>query len=267
MTYKDIELSYEGNVATLALNRPSVLNALSRVMVAEMRDAIATVRRSEARALLLTGRGRAFCSGADLAGDTFVSGAKSAGFGDSVATALDESYNPLLRDLYALEIPLVSAVNGVTAGGGVGLALVADICIAARSASFVVGFGPRLGIVPDAGGSWLLARLLGRARALGMAMLGDRVSAEEAASWGLIWRAVDDAALAAEAGGVASRLANGPTRAFPSIRRVMDAAIDNTFSAHLDVERDRQRVLCDSADTAEGVAAFLEKRKPVFNGR
>ncbi len=267
MSYETIDLEYEGAVATLSLNRPASLNALTPGMVAEIRDALASVRRSEARALILTGRGRAFCSGADLSGGTFASGSQGGGYGASVASALEENFNPLIRDLYSLDIPTVSAVNGVVAGGGVGLALVADICIAARSASFVQVFGPRLGIVPDAGSSWLMARLLGRARALGLSMLGDRLGAEDAVAWGLIWRVVDDDVLTQEAMALASKLADGPTRAFPSIRRITDLAIDNSLTSHLDLERDYQRVLCDSADTVEGVAAFKEKRVPVFTGR
>lgn len=265
--YYCIDLVVEDAVARLTLNRPTVLNALSPAMVEELRDAVSGLARSGAKALLLTGRGRAFCAGADLNGDTFASGANGGGFGDSVATALEKLFNPLMRDLYALDIPILSAVNGVAAGGGVGLALVADICVAARSSSFVQVFGPRLGIVPDAGSSWLMPHLLGRARALGAAMLGEPISATDAADWGLIWRAVDDHVLERESLGIAMRLAKGPTRAFPSIRRITDAAMKNSLDAHLDIERDYQRILGDTADTREGVAAFREKRVPVFTGQ
>jgi len=265
MSYETIEFTVLDGVAVLALNRPAVLNALSPAMVGEMRIALAALPDSGARALLLTGRGKGFCAGADLAGDVFSSNA--GGFGESVAQALDTVFNPLIEALYGLDLPVVSAINGVAAGGGIGLALVADICIAAHSASFVQVFGPRLGIVPDAGSSWLTARLLGRARALGLAMLGDRLSAADAAAWGLIWRAVPDDVLEAEAMKVARTLADGPTRAFPSIRRLTDAAATNTLPEQLVLERDQQRILADTADTIEGVAAFREKRRPNFQGR
>ena len=265
--YEFITFTVEDAVARLTMNRPAVLNALSPAMVAEMRDAIAGLPRSDAKALLLTGRGRAFCAGADLNGDVFASGTNGGGFGDSVAAALETIFNPLIRELYALDIPILSAVNGVAAGGGVGLALVADICIAAKSASFVQVFGPRLGIVPDAGSSWLMARLLGRARALGASMLGEPISAADAANWGLIWRVVEDEALERDAMTIASKLAKGPTRAFPSIRRITDIATTNSLDAQLDLEREYQRILADSADAREGVAAFREKRAPVFTGK
>ena len=267
MTYQHIEMSQDGLVASLALNRPTVMNALSPEMVSEMRDAIANLAGSGARALLLTGRGRGFCAGADLGSSDIFSSENGEGYGKSVAAALDTLFNPLIRELYALDVPIVCAVNGVAAGGGVGLALVADICIAARSASFIQVFGPKLGLVPDAGASWLMARLLGRGRALGAAMLGERISAEQAEAWGLIWRCVENEALRTEAMALATQLAEGPTRAFPRIRRVTDAAMLQDLSAQLSLERDHQRELCDSYDTLEGVAAFREKRSPLFKGR
>lgn len=267
MTYKHIDVTQDGLVACLALNRPSVMNALSPEMVSEMRDAVASLAGSGARALLLTGRGRGFCAGADLGSSEIFSSRNGSGYGESVAAALDTSFNPLIRELYSLELPIICAVNGVAAGGGVGLALVADICLAARSASFVQVFGPKLGLVPDAGASWLVARLLGRARALGAAMLGDRISAEQAEDWGLIWRCLDDEALGTEAMAVATRLAEGPTRAFASIRRITDAASAQDLPSQLQLERVYQRELCDSFDTLEGVAAFRERRSPRFIGK
>lgn len=265
--YEFITFAVEDSVARLTMNRPTVLNALSPAMVAEMRDAIAGLPQSGAKVLLITGRGRAYCAGADLNGDVFGSGTNGGGFGKSVADALETIFNPLIRELYALDIPTLSAVNGVAAGGGVGLALVADICVAAKSASFVQVFGPRLGIVPDAGSSWLMARLLGRARALGVSMLGEPLSATDAAQWGLIWRVVEDEALERDAMAIASKLAKGPTRVFPSIRRITDVATTHSLDAHLDLERDYQRVLGDSEDTREGIAAFREKRAAVFTGK
>lgn len=267
MTYRYIEVVRQGNVLELALNRPAQMNALTPEMVTELRDALQTIGKNGERALLITGKGRAFCAGADLASETFSSKEQSGGYGESVAQSLDVVFNPLIRDLYALEVPTVCALNGVAAGGGVGLALASDICIAAKSASFLQVFGPRLGIVPDAGSSWFVAHLVGRARALGMAMLGDRIPADVAAAWGLCWACVDDADLLTEARAIAAKLASGPTRAFPRIRHLSDAAFANSLSSQLDAERDQQRILCDSADTVEGVAAFRQKREPVFIGR
>jgi 2-(1,2-epoxy-1,2-dihydrophenyl)acetyl-CoA isomerase len=214
------------------------------------------------RALVITGAGRAFCSGADLSerivdleGGEFDPGA-----------ALDEVYNPLIRRLCSMEKPVVAAVNGVAAGAGANLALACDIVLAARSASFIQAFC-RIGLVPDAGGSFHLPRLVGRARALGMTLLGDAVDAETAADWGLIWAVVDDNALMVEAGAVAARLAKGPTLALGLIKKALAASPDNTLAEQLDVERDFQRIAGASEDFREGIAAFVEKRRPSFKGK
>jgi 2-(1,2-epoxy-1,2-dihydrophenyl)acetyl-CoA isomerase len=180
---------------------------------------------------------------------------------------MEDYFNPLVRDLYHLEKPTVAAVNGIAAGGGVGLALTADIVLAAHSASFKLVFVPKLGIVPDCGASFHLQRLVGRARALGMILLGESLPAERAAEWGLIWRCVDDDELMDEAMAIAGRMAAGPTLAFPQLRRVIAAADHNTLEEQLDLERDTQRILADTADFLEGVMAFGQKRKPNFQGR
>jgi 2-(1,2-epoxy-1,2-dihydrophenyl)acetyl-CoA isomerase len=265
MAYEAIEFEVEDGVALLRLNRPKVLNSLNAQLMDEMRSALAAVSEDDgARALVLTGNGRGFCAGADLAAGEMTPGVS---VGEAVAQSMDDRFNPLIRDLFHLNKPVVAAVNGTTAGGGVGVALAADIVIAARSASFKLVFVPRLGIVPDCGASFFLQRLIGRARALGVSMLGDSLPAERAAEWGLIWSCVDDGELMQQAMDIAARLAAGPTLAFPRLRSVLAAAEHNTLDQQLDLERDAQRILCDSEDFLEGTMAFLQKRKPKFKGR
>jgi 2-(1,2-epoxy-1,2-dihydrophenyl)acetyl-CoA isomerase len=258
-----ITLETNDGIAVLTLNRPEVLNSINPTLIEEMRSAVKEVADdAHARALLITGAGRAFCAGADL----------SAGFprqegmsvGQGVSHGMEIGFNPMMRELYALQKPIIAAVNGTTAGGGVGLALVADICIAARSATFISVFGPRLGLIPDLGVTWHLPRLIGRARALGMALTGDRLPAETAAEWGLIWKCVDDAALMGEAMAMANKLAKGPVNAFGEIRKALDAAGHNTYDEQLEYERLTQGQLGDHPNFTEGVKSFLTKKEPNF---
>ena len=205
MAYESIEFEKSDGIALLKLNRPKVLNSLNAQLMDEMRSALAEVSGSDAvRALVVTGNGRGFCAGADLGGGERKPGVS---LGEAVAQSMEERFNPLVRDLFHLNKPWVAAVNGTTAGGGVGIALSADIAIAARSATFKLVFVPRLGIIPDCGASFFLQRAIGRARALGMSMLGESLPAEQAAEWGLVWSCVDDDKLMGEAMAVAARLA------------------------------------------------------------
>jgi 2-(1,2-epoxy-1,2-dihydrophenyl)acetyl-CoA isomerase len=213
------------------------------------------------RALLVTGAGRGFCAGQDLnLRDAGATGDFDAG------AALERYYNPLIRRLRALAKPIVAAVNGPAAGAGANIAFACDIILAARSASFLQAFC-RLGLVPDAGGTWFLPRLAGSARAMGMAMLGEPLSAVTAAQWGLIWKVVDDDKLMAEARGLAAKLAQGPTAGLGLIKQALNRSLANSLDAQLDVERDFQRLAARSEDFKEGVAAFLEKRPAKFKGR
>nr|RAW04030.1 enoyl-CoA hydratase [Aerococcus urinae] len=258
-----ITLETTNGIALLTLNRPTVLNSINTTLIAEVRAAVAEVAADkQARVLLITGAGRGFCAGADLSetGDW----AKGMTVGQGVAHGMKIAFNPMMRELYALEKPIVSAVNGTAAGGGVGLALVADICIAAKSASFISVFGPKLGLIPDLGVTWQLPRLIGRARALGMALTGDKLPAETAAEWGLIWKCVEDAALMETATTVATKLANGPTNAFREIRKAIDAGARNTYDEQLEYERVTQGQLGDHPNFVEGVKAFLTKKEPQF---
>jgi 2-(1,2-epoxy-1,2-dihydrophenyl)acetyl-CoA isomerase len=266
MTFKTILLSQESGIATLTLNRPQNLNSLNKQLIDDIRAALKQLAQDDTvRVLMMTGSGRGFCAGADLADGGFADGVKRSR-GEGIRHSMEIAYNPLVRDLSHFPKPIVVAVNGVAAGGGVGLALSGDIVIAAKSAYFVQVFGPRLGLVPDMGCTWFLPQLLGRARARGLALLGDRLPAEKAADWGLIWSSVDDAKLLDEAKAISARLAAGPTKAFARIKDVMDVAPFNTLEEQLELERRVQGGLGDTSDFGEGVKAFLEKREPQFTG-
>ena len=262
--YQDIEYRLDKHVAIITLNRPDRLNAWTGQMEKDIRAAMeAAAADSNVRAIVVTGAGRGFCAGADLAGSGFANDAGRS-TGEQTAHSMLIGYNPFAADLAAFPKPVVVAVNGVCAGGGVGLALAGDIVIAGKSAYFVQVFGPKLGLVPDVGVTWYAPRLVGRARARGLALLGDRLPAEKAAAWGLIWDAVDDDKLLDEARAIASRLAKGPRKGFMKIKEVLDASLDNSLQAQLDLERVTQGELGDHPDFIEGVTAFLQKRDPVF---
>lgn len=259
----------EGGVLTLTLNRPQRLNAMSHPLIEAMNVQLKRAREDSAvRAILLTGTGRGFCAGADLAGPGpgDPTGDPAAGGQRDVGAVMDRIFNPMIRAMRDLPKPIVAAVNGVAAGGGANLALACDIVIAARSARFDQAF-VRISLIPDLGGTWFLPHTVGDARARALAMLGSSVPAEEAQRMGMIWQVVDDAALVDEAGKIASRLASGPTLSYAAIKNAINAAATNTLDQQLDLERDSQRELGRSADFKEGVAAFLAKRAPNFTGR
>ena len=251
-----------GGWAEITLNRPDRLNAFNDEMHGALREALEAARDGGARALLLTGAGRGFCAGQDL-GDR--DPAKMAGAPD-LSRTLTDFYNPLVRLIRALEFPVLCAVNGVAAGAGANLALACDIVLAAESAKFIQSFA-KVGLVPDAGGSWQLARRLGEARAKGLALTAEPLSATEAADWGLIWQAVPDASLMEKARALAARLATGPTLGLGLTKQAIHAASANTLDTQLDLEEALQKRCGESPDYAEGVAAFLEKRPASFTGR
>lgn len=261
MGFATILFELADGVASLTLNRPDRLNSLNAEMHEELAAALGAVERDAAiRALLITGAGRGFCAGQDLnlrdaAGGDFDAGA-----------AIERYYNPLVRRLKALRKPVIAAVNGPAAGAGANLAFACDIVIAARSASFLQAFC-RIGLVPDTGGTWILPRLAGSARAMGMMLLGEALPAATAAEWGLIWKAVEDAALMEEARALARKLAQGPTIGLGLIKAALKRSLESTLDAQLDTERDFQRAAAATADFREGVAAFLEKRPAKFTGR
>jgi len=246
----------------VTLNRPQRLNAFNDAMHVALAGVLAEIEADEScRALLLTGAGRGFCAGQDLndripkPGQTIVLG-----------VALDQYYNPLIRKLRGLRFPVIAAVNGIAAGAGANIALACDIVLAAKTASFVQAFS-KIGLVPDSGGTWFLPRLVGPARARGLALLAEPLPAEKAESWGLIWKAVDDAELLPQAEKLCMQFAQAPTWGLSLIKRALDASETNNLSTQLDLERDLQREAGMSPDYAEGVRAFMEKRPPTFTGR
>lgn len=259
----DILCTVADGVATLTLNRPDKLNSFTSAMHAQLREALAGVAADRSvRCLLLTGAGRGFCAGQDLSDRAVAPGEAVPDLGHSIET----NYNPLVRALRALEMPVVAAVNGVAAGAGANIALACDLVLAGRSASFVQAFC-KLGLVPDSGGTWFLPRLVGTQRAMALAMLGEKVTAEEAERLGMIWKVVDDAELMPTARALARHLATQPTRGLALIKQAIHASATNGLDAQLDLERDLQRAAGRTADYREGVAAFLEKRAPRFEGR
>ena len=259
----EILLERRGAVALLTLNRPQALNSFTRTMHRALQAALAEIERDTAvRALVLTGAGRGFCAGLDLSELDFTPGPDLAERANP-GPVLDECFNPTARALINLRVPTVAAVNGVAAGAGVSLALSCDLAIAAPGASFVQAFS-KIGLIPDAGGSWLSVERLGLARALGWAMLGDKLSAEQAKAWGLIWDVADDALAAALA--LAERLAALPTKALVATRHLLRGALQRSLEQQLDAERELQAALGRTHDYVEGVTAFLQKRAPQFRG-
>ncbi len=263
MSYNTIEFTVDAGVAVLTLNRPEKFNSFTTEMHQEIREVLKEVRgNDEIRCLLLTGNGRAFCAGQDL-GDRSVSvGEEAPDLGESV----EKNYNPLIRSLTSLELPVICAVNGVAAGAGSSIALAADIVLAARSASFIQAFC-KIGVIPDSGSTWILPRLVGMARAKGLALLGDKLPAEKAEEWGLIWQCIDDDKLEEESLALAKQLAAQPTQGLSLIKRALKASTANSLDDQLDLEKDCMRIAGRTDDYREGVAAFMEKRSPVFRGK
>ncbi|MDK9697984.1 MAG: 2-(1,2-epoxy-1,2-dihydrophenyl)acetyl-CoA isomerase PaaG [Siculibacillus sp.] len=252
-----------GAVVRVVLNRPDRLNSFNVEMHRALRAAMEEIAADESvRAVLLTGAGRGFCAGQDLADRAVAPGAARPDLGASV----DTWYNPLIRLIRTMPKPIVCAVNGVAAGAGANIALACDIVLAARSASFVQAFA-KIGLVPDSGGTWVLPRLVGEARARALALTAEPVKAERAEAWGMIWKVVDDAELEGEAMALAERFAAAPTHGLALIKRALFVSSTNTLDTQLDLERDLQREAGATPDYAEGVAAFVEKRKPNFTGR
>ncbi len=263
MSHQTIVFETSEGIARLTLNRPERLNSFNTVMHAEVQDALAALEHdASARVLILTGAGRGFCAGQDL-GDRVVA---PGGAPPDLGPSIERGYKPLILALRRLPLPVIAAVNGVAAGAGANIALACDLVIAARSATFVQAFS-KIGLVPDSGGTWLLPRLVGHARAMGLALLAEKLPAEQAAEWGLIWRCVEDAELASAVDTLARQLAAAPTRGLARTKQAMLEGWSRTLEQQLDVERDHQQELGHSADYAEGVAAFMEKRPPRFTGR
>lgn len=253
----------QNGVMTLTLNRPERLNSFNDEMHRELAQLLTQAERDDTiRCLLITGAGRAFCAGQDL-NDRNVD---PTGEAPDLGASVENFYNPLVKRLAALPKPVIAAVNGVAAGAGATLALGCDIVIAARSVNFIMSFS-KLGLVPDCGGTWTLPRLAGRARAMGLALMGDKLSAEQAHQWGMIWQVVDDEALTDTARQLATHIASQPTFGLGLVKKALLASETNTLDQQLELERDYQRLAGRSEDYREGVSAFLAKRTPAFKGK
>ena len=262
MSYGTILFNVEAGIARLTFNRPDKLNSLNTQMHEEVAHALASMSESGARVLVLTGAGRAFCAGQDLSERAVAPGSRGTDLGDSI----ERHYKPLILALDTLPMPVIAAVNGVAAGAGANIALACDLVVAARSANFVQAFS-KLGLLPDSGGTWSLPRLVGNARALGLTLLGNKLPAEQAAAWGMIWQCVADAELEPAVDALAQQLAAAPTRGLARTKSAIRGSWRHSLAEQLDIERDAQRELGRTSDYAEGVAAFIQKRSPKFTGR
>ncbi|MEP6965137.1 MAG: 2-(1,2-epoxy-1,2-dihydrophenyl)acetyl-CoA isomerase PaaG [Polaromonas sp.] len=264
MQFENIRFEVKGGIARLTLNRPDKLNSFTGAMHAELRVALDTVQEDKSiRVLVLSGAGRAFCAGQDLADPDMAMGAGQSM--PDIGNVVEKNYKPLILRLQNLRVPTLAAVNGIAAGAGASVALACDLVIAAKSASFLQAFS-KIGLIPDTGGTWFLPQRVGMARAMGLAMLADKLPAEKAAEWGLIWQVVDDAELDASVDKLAAQLAAMPTKALVRTRQAMHAAPMHTLEQQLSMEGGFMRELGWSPDYAEGVAAFMEKRAPKFTG-
>nr|WP_136251276.1 2-(1,2-epoxy-1,2-dihydrophenyl)acetyl-CoA isomerase PaaG [Ningiella ruwaisensis] len=263
MNFKTIEYSVNNSVAVLTLNRPDSLNSFTIEMHLEVKQALKAVREDgDIRCLLLTGAGRGFCAGQDLNDRSVSAGQAAPDLGESV----ENYYNPLIRTITSLEKPVICAVNGVAAGAGASIALACDIVLAARSASFIQSFS-RIGLVPDSGGTWNLPRALSLPRAKALALLGEKLSAEQAEKWGMIWQCIDNEKLMPQAITIAEHLATQPTKGLSRIKKLLNDSLSNSLHLQLELEKDAMRELGKSDDYKEGVAAFMAKRVPTFRGR
>lgn len=263
MNFKTIEYSVNNNVAILTLNRPDSLNCFTAQMHLEVKQVMKTVREdANIRCLLLTGAGRGFCAGQDLNDRDVNTGQSAPDLGESV----ENNYNPLIRALTSLEKPVICAVNGVAAGAGASIALACDIVLAARSASFIQAFS-KIGLVPDSGGTWSLPRALGLPRAKALALLGEKLSAEQAQQWGMIWQCIDNEELMPQAIKMAEHLATQPTKGLSRIKMLLNESFSNSLHLQLELEKNAMRELGKSNDYREGVAAFIAKRPPKFEGQ
>jgi 2-(1,2-epoxy-1,2-dihydrophenyl)acetyl-CoA isomerase len=259
MAYETIDFKAEGPIARITLNRPDRLNSFTAQMHEELREALGNL--GESRVVVLTGAGRAFCAGQDL-NDRAAAPGQTVDLGDTVT----KSWNPLVRTLTSLPQPVIARVNGVAAGAGANIALACDIAVAAKSAKFIQSFSA-IGLIPDSGGTWVLPRLVGQARALGLALTGEPLPAEKAAEWGLIWKAVEDEALNAEVDGIANKLASLPPLGLAAIKEMIRSSWQYSLDEELERQAGAMRRLGFTEDYREGVAAFLEKRQAIFNGR
>jgi len=257
------ELSKSG-VLLLKLNRPEVLNAMNKDLIVGLLETFhETDDDEDVRVIVITGNGRGFCAGADLV-DGGWPNEENLSAGQAAGKNMETAFNPLVKAITQSNKPVITAINGIAAGGGVGLALCGDIVIAAKSAKFKLVFGPNLGIISDVGSSWFVPNLIGRARANGMGLLGDDISSEQAKDWGLIWDSVSDEELLPKSLEIAERLANGPIDGLKAIVKAHDNALSTSLNDQLDYERDTQRILLDKKEFKEGVSAFVGKRKPNF---